>query len=149
MTSSPPSFELTGIWGRTLAPQDNDPHQEMRTRLRNAFVSFRTNVIPIAENTHSSIKDLTVHDISHIDALWQIADQLTGEEFPISPLEAFLMGGAFLLHDLGLALAAYPSGVEELRRQGFWRDSAARILRKRLSRAVRPEELDTPPPDVV
>lgn len=149
MPSSPPGFELTCIWTRTLAPQHNDPHEEMRKRLRNSFLSFRRNVIPIAENTHSSIKHLTVHDISHIDRLWQIADQLTGEKFPISPLEAFLMGGAFLLHDLGLALAAYPKGVEELRREAFWRDSAARILRKRLYRAVRLDELDNPSPDVV
>jgi len=148
MALSLPAIELTGIWRRTLARQESDPHEDMRTRLRNAFLSFRGNVIPIAENTRSSIKGLTVHDISHIDALWQIADQLTGKEFPISPLEAFLMGGAFLLHDLGLALAAYPGGAEELRRETFWQDSAARILRKQLGRPVSTEELADPPPHV-
>ncbi len=149
MGQQPTMFEGTQLWQRTLAPQKKDQHEAIRSRLREAFLSFRRNITPLLENTHASIKDLTVHDISHIDALWQIADQLTGDDYPLTPLEALLLGGAFLLHDAGLALAAYPDGVEELRRNPFWRDSAARILRKKLGRSPRIDEVDNAPQDVV
>jgi hypothetical protein len=56
----------------------------------------------------------TDHSIVHIDALWDTASIICGESFSINPAEAFVLGGAFLLHDLGMGLAAFPGGAAEL-----------------------------------
>jgi hypothetical protein len=42
----------------------------------------------------------TVHDITHIDALWGIASLVVAEDFPMTPTEGFVFGGAILVHDL-------------------------------------------------
>ncbi|MBA2593659.1 MAG: hypothetical protein M3495_02490 [Pseudomonadota bacterium] len=50
---------------------------------------------------------LTVHDITHLDALWRVADQIAGPDYPINPAEAFVLGGAFLLHDAAHVMAGH------------------------------------------
>jgi hypothetical protein len=64
----------------------------------------------LAAEIHRDLPEFTVHDITHLDALWEIADIVAGEQFSLTPPEAFVLGGAFLLHDLGMSLAAYPQG---------------------------------------
>jgi hypothetical protein len=61
----------------------------------------------LAGEISQDLKHFTVHDITHIDALWQTADLIVGDDYPFTPTEAFVLGEAFLLHDLGLALASY------------------------------------------
>ncbi len=101
----------TDIWRRTLAEQylaspQSDPHSAFRTRLRQSFINFRERASVLANEIPRYLPQLTVHDITHIDALWQVADRIVGHDYPLTPTEAFILGGAFLLHDLGMALAA-------------------------------------------
>jgi hypothetical protein len=44
-----------------------------------------------------------------------MAGLITGEDYPVNPLEGFLLGGAILLHDLANSLAAFPDGVDGLK----------------------------------
>ena len=60
------------------------------------------------------MRDYTVHDLSHLDALWEMADLIVGTNFILNPAEAFVFGVAVLLHDAGMTVAAYPGGMEEL-----------------------------------
>jgi hypothetical protein len=122
------------LWQRTLAPQTEDTPStsEARERLRASFTSFRDKAATLADEIPREIRNLTVHDISHIDALWGIADLIAGKEYLISPAEAYVLGGAFLLHDLGLALAAYPNGIDELKQKTEWLDVES-ANRRRLS----------------
>jgi len=67
------------------------------------------------------LSEYTVHDITHLDALWGVASEIAGPEYPINPIEGFILGGAILLHDAGMCLAAYPGGVSEITEHPAWR----------------------------
>ncbi|MFF7063052.1 hypothetical protein [Pseudomonas sp. NPDC008258] len=63
---------------------------------------------------------LTVHDITHVDALWWTASEIIGPDYEVNPAEAFVLGGAFLLHDAGHCIAAYPGGIAEIMALPEW-----------------------------
>jgi hypothetical protein len=135
--------ENTSLWKTAFGQQPpTDPHKEFRARLRQSFISFRQNAEDVANEIPIGIRELTVHDVPrHIDALWQYADLLLGERSNLNPAEVYVLGGAFLLHDLGLALASYPSGIEDLKNLSIWRDTAAITFRQRFSRSPTNDEL--------
>ncbi len=119
-------FEKTSIWRRSLAecgPQD--PDGAARSRLRNAFLQTRSHVEPLVAQIGKELPQLTVHDISHLDSLWEVADVVAGPEYPISPPEAFVLGMAFLLHDAATSTAAYPKGLASLKQTVEWKDFVA------------------------
>lgn len=66
-----------------------------------------------------------MHDITHIDALWRVANQIAGPDYPLNPAEAYVLGGAFLLHDSAHVLAAYPRGIDQLKETLHWQDLIA------------------------
>ena len=72
---------------------------------------------------------LTIHDISHPDALWEVASTVAGRDFPLNPLEAYVFGAAVLLHDAGLCFEAYSGGRDALRDTLEWRDAYGRLSR--------------------
>lgn len=68
----------------------------------------------------SDLRDYTIHDITHLDALWDIASEIAGEHYRLTPTEAYVLGGAILLHDAGMCVAAYPQGISEIKRSSRW-----------------------------
>jgi hypothetical protein len=68
----------------------------------------------------SDMRDYTVHDITHLDALWGIASEIVGPDYRLSPTEAFVLGGGFLMHDAGMCLAAYPGGMKDIEKSRNW-----------------------------
>jgi hypothetical protein len=118
-------FEQTNIWQKTLAKQlEPDPHEKER--------EF----------------EYTVHDITHIDALWETADLITKEDFELTPTEAFVLGGTFLIHDLGMGLASFPNGIEELKKESIWKDTVAALFRKKLNKTIQEKDLETLDKDI-
>lgn len=123
-------FENTHLWKSTLASRgEQDPDEAVRERLRNTFLSFRGRVALLAAEIHRHLPDYTVHDITHLDALWEMADIITGRSYTLTPTEAFVLGGAILLHDLGMGLASYPRGVADLQKEETWADTVTSLLR--------------------
>lgn len=119
-------FEKTSIWRRTLAERGpDDADGAARSRLRNAFLQTRAKVEPLVAEIGRQLPQLTVHNISHLDALWDVADIVAGVEYSVSPAEAFVLGMAFLLHDAATSTAAYPKGLESLKQTVEWRDFVA------------------------
>ena len=112
------------IWRSTLASKA-DHLESQRETLRQSFLAFRSRVSKLVENIGCEIPGLTVHDITHLDALWRVADQIAGEDYPLNPAEAYVLGGGFLLHDAAHVLAAYPRGLEEIRETVIWQDLIA------------------------
>src|SRR5689334_19182492 len=109
-----PEFENTSIWQRSLAkPRGRDERAQARDRLREGFFRFRERAGMVAEEIQRAYPTLTVHGLTHLDALWEMADLLLGPRYPLNPAEAFVLGGTFLIHDLGNGLAAYPQGEAE------------------------------------
>lgn len=107
------NYQLSELWKTAFAPQD-DGLDRQRNRLIEAFTEFRNNVATLVSHIHKDMPSLTVHDITHIDALWLTASEITGPDYPLNPAEAFVLGGAFLLHDAAHCVAAYPGGVEKI-----------------------------------
>jgi hypothetical protein len=128
------NYERSALWQRTLAERANDPEEEPRARLRVSYRQLREKVILIAAEIARDLPDFTVHDVSHLDALWQMADLIAGPGLSINPLEAFVLGASFLTHDLGLGIAAYPEGKAALHNDALWADTVSALLRRRLGR---------------
>jgi hypothetical protein len=110
-------------------------------RLKAAYLSFKDRAAVLAEQIAGDFPELTVHDESHLDALWELADQIVAPEFSLNPVEAFVLGGAILLHDLGLAIAAYPDGKQSLQTEPAWRDALASALEPDLGRRPRQSDI--------
>ena len=112
-------------------PADRDcaPRQSLRW----AYLQFRAVVEPLAAEISRSLPMFTDHSIAHADALWDTASLICGEHFPINPAEAFVLGGAFLLHDVGMGLASYRGGAAAIEADPHFADllasSTARLCR--------------------
>jgi hypothetical protein len=118
------SLESMSLWRRTLAAQ-GDPLDAQREVLRQAFLGFRERVGELVQTLGAELPGLTVHDITHLDALWRVADQIAGPNYPVNPAEAFVLGGAFLLHDAAHVMAAYSGGISSIKETVQWQDLIA------------------------
>lgn len=112
------------LWHRTLADQP-DTLNPQREILRQAFLSFRDRTAQLVGEIGGLLPGLTVHDITHIDALWRVAFEIAGPDYPLNPAEAFVLGGAFLLHDAAHVLAAYEDGLIGVKNTIDWKDLIA------------------------
>jgi hypothetical protein len=121
-------FEQTKLWQSTLADHGDEPAKPQRDRLRTAFYSFRANAEVLVERIADALPDLTQHDITHLDALWETATLIAGDSYPMNPLEGFVLGGAILLHDAALCFEAYSGGINEIRSTVEWKDAFAAEL---------------------
>jgi hypothetical protein len=139
------AHEQTSIWARTLAYRKDDPAEEARSRLRNAYESLRRNVSHLVAQITKELPQLTLHDIRHLDALWTTADLIAGPQYPITPSEAFVFGGAVLLHDAGHALASVKGGFAGLTEMPEWRDATVGILEGARYSPITPTTIKNPP----
>lgn len=136
----------SGLWSRSFA-HSGDGFDSERDRLRLAIERMRENVGSLVKTIPADCRDLTIHDVTHLDALWEMATTLTGEDWPLNPAEAFVLGGAILLHDAGMSAAAFPGGLAEIMGTDEWQDVAASALREN-ELEVTEEAVRTPPGDL-
>lgn len=112
-------YKQSKLWKNAFST--NKVHYPQQcTLLEIAFDAFRERVSTLVAQIHKDMPDLTVHDITHIDALWWTASEIAGDDYEINPAEAFVLGGAFLLHDSAHCVAAYPGGVNEIMALPEW-----------------------------
>lgn len=147
MSHLPKVVEQSSIWINTLAQKDSDPQSTERERLRVSFINFRSRAGLLAQEIAKDIPDLTVHDISHLDALWEVASLIAGPGFVLTPAEGYVLGGSILLHDLAMSVAATPGGFDAIKKDVRWRDSLFAYFRANESREPTEEELETPGPE--
>ena len=119
-------MEQSPLWRRVFAHSLTDPTSVSRlvTSLRNA----RERVAQLTSRIAASLPGLTLHDSSHLDALWRVAGTVAGEDYILNPLEGYLFGTAVLLHDVALCHEAYSGGQEAVRATTEWRDAYNRRL---------------------
>jgi hypothetical protein len=117
-------LDSLALYRATLAPQ-SDGFDAPREVLRQSFLSFRDRVADLVSTLGSELPNLTVHDITHLDALWRIAHEIAGSEYSLNPAEAYVLGGAFLLHDAAHVLAAYPGRLNDIKKTVHWQDFIA------------------------
>jgi hypothetical protein len=102
--------------------------------------SLESRVTPILEMIPGNCRGLTIHDISHVHQLWSVASEICGPDYFINPLEGFVLGAAFLIHDAGLTAGAYPGGVIALKESDYYRDCVSALLRSQNKDAAPSEE---------
>src|SRR5690606_6579524 len=89
-------------------------------------------------------RELTIHDVTHLDALWITAQEIAGDKLALNPAEAFVFGAAVLIHDAGLTTIAYPGGKDELKASALWEDIAAPYQDRNRTRHDKSSHLLTP-----
>lgn len=117
-------FKKSPLWKNAFKATTEYPKQCQI--LESAFDSFRSRVSLLVAQIHKDMPSLTVHDITHLDALWWTASEITGDDYPLNPAEAFVLGGAILLHDSAHSIAAYPGGIEEITNLPEWKSISSR-----------------------
>lgn len=121
------AYHETKLWKNSFESELASTHQMAVDRLKASFEASRKNVEALVGEIAVDLPAYTVHSIEHLDALWEIGSQITGEEYEINPVEGYILGCSFLLHDSGMTLAAYPGGRDEIKSTREWKRTAARL----------------------
>ena len=128
MSQNMHSFEKTSLWRTSFSNPSFEAEAASLNALRDCLFSMRARAQHLVSLIPRDIPGLTFHDITHLDALWETASLIAGDNYPLNPAEAFVFGAAVLLHDSAMSLAAYPGGLDEVRRTPEWRDAVASRL---------------------
>jgi hypothetical protein len=144
-----PEYQESRLWKESLGYNNQDETSDFRDGLRKEYNDFRKHAKYLAGEIARSLPDFTIHDISHSDSLWHLASLVSGSKFKINPMEAFVLGGSFLIHDLGMGLVAYPEGIDQLKKESSWNDTIACLLKEKLDRTPTGEEIDNPDNEIV
>jgi Histidine kinase-, DNA gyrase B-, and HSP90-like ATPase len=122
------NFKQTILWRAAFEETRSDTTPEEQARLAACYMAMRTRASALVAKIAADLPHMTIHDVTHLDALWEMASVACGNQVGLNPAEAFVFGGAVLLHDAAMTLAAFPGGVVELKQTIEWRDLHARHL---------------------
>ncbi|MFF7561110.1 ATP-binding protein [Streptomyces pseudovenezuelae] len=136
------------IWRKPFSQDAYTDNINARDKFKRALLDMEDKVSQLAGEIARDLPDFTQHDISHAYALWEIADRIAGPELRLNPAEAFVLGGAILVHDLAMSRAAHQVSGKPLRDHREWPDALAREVRKKYGRPPHPLELASPPEDL-
>ncbi|MGO8141956.1 ATP-binding protein [Rhizobium leguminosarum] len=120
------TYKQTTLWMAAFVSPRNDSTAHEQEKLAGCYNDMRERAGALVAKIAKDLPNLTIHDVTHLDALWEMASIASGNTLDLNPAEAFVFGGAVLLHDAAMTLAAFPGGVKELRQQTEWQDLHAR-----------------------
>ena len=115
MTVGGPDFRQTWLWRRAFLSQRSDCSTDEQELLKTQYLSMRERASQLVSQIAADLPGMTVHDISHLDALWDTASLVAEGAVNVTPAESFVLGASILLHDAAMSLAAYPGGVTEIK----------------------------------
>jgi hypothetical protein len=139
-------FTDTALWQRSLGQEDlTDGARTAVERLRASYLLAREKAGLLAAEIATHHQDLTVHDGSHLDALWEMGSLVAGPDYRLNAAEGYVFGIAVLIHDLGLAAAALPDGEDGIRSHPLWSAAITRALKRELGHQPTEEELARAP----
>mgnify|MGYP001075373292 CR=1 FL=1 len=118
-------IKRTNIWRKAFEVGEHALYSDETSRLKTEFLRFREKVISLVSKIGEVLPGLTVHDASHLDSLWTTAEIIAGDDYPLNPLETFILGGAILLHDAAMCWEAYDGGQDGVRSTVVWKDAYA------------------------
>ncbi len=124
------NFRDTGLWRRTLGDNASAASEDAISMLKSNYLTLRERATALTAQIAKALPNLTIHDITHLDAIWETADLIAGTDYPLNPAEAFVFGGAILLHDAALCYEAYNGGQAGLRNTVEWKDAFAALCTK-------------------
>ncbi|WP_224241803.1 HD domain-containing protein [Hyalangium gracile] len=142
-------YERTELWKRTLGDRAGDAAQAARAHLREQLRCSWRHAQQIAEQLRAAYPTLKPQGGSRFGALWERVDLILGPEYPLNAAEAFVLGGALILYDLGHGLAGLPGGEAELHTRQEWKEALATCIRRETERSPTPVEMARPTPEYV
>jgi hypothetical protein len=116
-------FKNLPIWKNAFGKEGNE---KAKLRLESALDTVRKNADSLGVRISTDFPNLTIHDVTHMDALWKVADLLVGNSHNLNPLEVFVVGCTFYLHDAALCFDAYEGGRDAVRATNVWKDASWR-----------------------
>jgi hypothetical protein len=119
------TYKDTRLWRSAFEQTRRDSSVDEQKFFQTQYQLLREKASQLVACIEAENPGLTVHDITHLDALWELGSLLAGKSFDLNPPEAFAFGAAILLHDAGMTLAAYPNRVEDLKATTLWKDLQA------------------------
>ena len=143
-------YQLTPLWTTAFSDAGlrTDSQRTARDDLLSALRALESRVTPLLGKIDESCHELTIHDISHVHQLWSVASEVCGPDYPLNPLEGFVLGAAFLIHDAGLTAAAYPGGLPALENTVYYKDRVAALLRTVGNELPTEESLENPSAEI-
>jgi hypothetical protein len=116
----------TWLWQSAFGgARDTDHTKNEQDSFRLHLEAMRERAKALVARIAADMPGYTVHDETHLDALWETASLVAKPSLTLNPPEAFVFGGAVLLHDAAMTLGAYPGGLAELKATTTWADVAA------------------------
>ena len=127
MTVSGSDFCQTRLWQEAFEEPREGSTADEQEYFRSQYQLVREQVTHLVSRISADMPGLTVHDIEHLDALWEIASLVTEDTVNLNPAEAFVLGTSILLHDAAMSVAAYPNGLPAIKETTIWKDTVARL----------------------
>jgi hypothetical protein len=149
MTVSGPDFRQTWLWRQAFQTPRSDSTTEEQEFFRMQYLSIRERAAQLVSRIAVDLPGMTVHDISHLDALWDTASSVAEGAINVNPAEAFVLGASILLHDAAMSLAAYPGGLAEVRATVAWKDAIARLALASEESGDEKFDVENPPDAIV
>ncbi len=117
----PDEVSRSGLWKRV----------SKKTEYAHAIAGIRKVASTLGAKIADAMPEYTDHSVEHMDSLWRISGQVLSEvELDMfSDSEAFVLGAAFYLHDLGMASTVTAAGKEEIRATEQYKIAFARFRR--------------------
>ncbi|MDP2601993.1 MAG: ATP-binding protein [Deltaproteobacteria bacterium] len=120
-------FRLTWLWRHAFLNPQADITTAEQEYFRDRYLSMREKAGILVSRIAVDMPELTVHDLTHLDALWETASIVAEGAITLNPPEAFVFGAAVLLHDAAMSLAAFPQGLIDVKKTIVWKDTIARL----------------------
>ena len=149
MTVNGPDFRQTWLWRQAFQTPRSDSTTEEQEFFRTQHLSIRERAAQLVSRIAVDLPGMTVHDISHLDALWDTASSDAEGAVNVNPVEAFVLGASILLHDAAMSLAAYPGGLADVRTTVAWKDAVARLALASEESGGESFDTENPPNEIV
>ncbi|WP_224365921.1 HD domain-containing protein [Hyalangium versicolor] len=137
-------YERTELWKRTLGERAGDASQAARAHLREQLRRAWQRAQQLAEQIRTAYPTLNPQGSSRFVALWERVDLIVGHDYPFNAAEAFVLGSALILSDLGPGFAGPQSGEAELHTTPEWREALTTCIRRETDRSPTPAEMARP-----
>jgi hypothetical protein len=143
-------YQQTTLWTTSFSDAGlrTEVQRDACNDLLSALRTLESRVTPLLDKIDESCHELTIHDITHVHQLWSVASEVCDPDYPLNPLEGFVLGAAFLIHDAGLTAAAYPGGLPALENTNYYRDRVAALLRTVGNEPPTEEALENPSAEI-
>lgn len=121
------AYDDSCLWKRAFIEKRDDASSSEQEFFKVRYSAMRSKVSQLVSLIPSDLPEMTVHDITHLDALWEMGSIVTKDKVDLNPPEAFVFGAAVLIHDAAMTVYAYSGGLQELKETTAWKDAVARL----------------------